>query len=76
MNVIRRKALEDIIDHLEEVKSRVEVLQTAEEVYRDNIPERLWGSEKFDRADQVCDYLGDAIDSLEDAINSIYFAVE
>ncbi len=41
MNKPRRKALQDIIDQLEELKGSVEDLQSEEEEYRDNMPENL-----------------------------------
>ncbi len=40
------------------------------------MPENLQGSKKYERADEVCDQLGDTISSLEDAISSSEAAVE
>jgi len=76
MNKYRRKSLQDIIEHLEELKGSLEGLQAEEEECRDNMPENLQGSEKYERADEAVDQLGDAISSLEDAISSVEAATE
>ena len=46
-------------------------LQEQEEEYRDNMPENLQGSEKYERADEACSNLSDAYDSLQDAIDNL-----
>ncbi len=51
-------------------------LQEQEEEYRDNMPENLQGSEKYERADEACSNLSDAYDSLQDAIDNITAAIE
>lgn len=76
MNKIRRKSLQSIIDRLEKLKVNLEDLQAEEEEYRDNIPENLQGSERYEKADEVCDNLFDAVDNLEEVINSIEAAIE
>lgn len=48
MNRERRKNLQSIADQLEELKSSLEDLQSEEEDYRDNIPENLQGSERYE----------------------------
>lgn len=75
MNKIRRKNLQAIIDQLEELKCSLEDLQTEEE-YRDNIPENMQESERYEKADEACDNLSSAVDSLEEAISSIEAAIE
>lgn len=76
MNKIRRKSLRNIIDQLEELKNNLEDLQTEEEYYRDNMPENLQGSERYEQADEAVSNLEDAVSSLEDVISSIEAAVE
>ncbi len=46
-----------------------------QEEYRDNMPENLQGSERYEKADEACDNLRGALDSLEEAINYIEEAV-
>ena len=76
MNKIRRKSLRDIIDQLEELKGSLEDLQAEEEEYRDNIPENMQSSERYELADAACDSLSDAVENLEEVINSIEAAIE
>ena len=76
MNKVRRKNLQAIIDRLEELKGSLEDLQAEEEAYRDNIPENMQESERYEKADEACDNLSSAVDSLEEAISSIEAAIE
>lgn len=76
MNKIRRKNLQTIIDRLEDIKADPEEITYEEEEYRDNIPENLQSSEKYERADEACDNLNDAADTLNEVIDSITTAME
>lgn len=76
MNKIRRKNLQSIIDQLEELKSSLEGLQAEEEEYRDNIPENMQGSERYEKADEASGNLSGAVDNLEEVISGIKAAIE
>lgn len=76
MNKIRRKSLQEIADKIAELKEELEALQSEEEDYRDNMPENLQGSERYERADAACDSLSEAADSLDSAISSIEESIE
>lgn len=76
MNKIRRKSLQSIIDQLEELKGSLEDLQAEEEEYRDNIPGSMQESERYEKADEACGNLSDAVDNLEEVISSIEAAIE
>ena len=76
MNKPRRKQLEDIITKLDELKEALEVLQKEEEEYRDNIPENLQGSERYEKAEAACDNLYEAASSLDEALDYIRTATE
>ena len=67
MNRQRRKALRDIIDQLETLRMQLEDLQTEEEDYRDNFPESLQNSERYERTEEICESLSDAVDEMEQA---------
>lgn len=54
MNKQRRKSLNKLIEKLEEVKSDLESLKDEEEEYRDNMPENLQGSERYEKAEDNC----------------------
>ena len=71
MNRIRRKEIQEIIVRVEnlvrildDVNEQVDSVKAAEEESRDNIPENLQYSERYERADSVCDALDSALDSL------------
>lgn len=78
MNKPRRKQIQDVIEKLSSLQSEMEVLieeiesiQADEEEYRDNMPENLQGSERYERADAACDALESAKDSLEESKDNI-----
>lgn len=66
-----RKKLEELMSEVESVKSDVEDIQWEEEEYRDNMPENLQGSERYDKADGACTSLSDAVDALDDMIGAL-----
>lgn len=76
MNAKRRKEIEKVIEKLEEAKADIECLKDEEEEYRDNIPENLTGSERYEIADNACDNLDSAYDSLDEVIDYLNDAVE
>lgn len=76
MNRERRKALQAIVDQLETPQMQLEEIQTEEEEYRDNIPENFQGGERYERTEEICESLSDAVSSLEDATSSIEEAIE
>lgn len=71
MNRIRRKQLSDLIDKLYVIQSDLECLKDEEGEYRDNIPENLQNSERYEKADNACDSLDSALSSLEEMIEYI-----
>lgn len=78
MNKPRRKQIQEVIDKLGSLQSEMEALieeiegiQSDEEEYRDNMPENLQGSERYERADAACDALESARDTLEESKDNI-----
>ena len=76
MNKDRRKILAQLQERLEAIKDEIQSVLEDEEEYRDNMPENLQGSEKYEKADNACDNLSYAVDSLEDVISSLEEANE
>ena len=76
MNKARRKALDEVIPKIGEAKELLENLQAEEEEYRDNMPENLQGSERYEAADAAVDNMSSAVDALDEAISSIESAQE
>lgn len=75
MNKLRRTNLEKVMRSIEDAMYELECIKEEEEEYRDNIPENLQGSERYERADEACDNLCSACDSLEEAISYIDDAI-
>lgn len=76
MNRSRRKNLQSILDKLEDLKSDLELIQEEEDEYRDNIPENMQESERYEKADEACANLETAISDLEEVMESIECAME
>lgn len=76
MNRQRRKALQDIIDQLETLRIQLETLLAEEEDYRDNFPENLQNSERYERTEAIRENLSDAVDEMEQAASDIEDAIE
>ena len=71
MNNTRRKEIEKVIALIGEARSLLEELKEEEEEYRDNMPENLQGSERYEKADEACYNMEEVIDNLEDAENTL-----
>jgi len=71
MNRIRRKQLTDLIDRLYVIQADLEILKDEEEEARDNIPENMQDSERYEAADAACENLDSALSSLEEMIEYI-----
>ena len=76
MNKERRKSLREIQSKLESLGQDLEALKDEEEEYRDNMPENLQESERYQRADEVGDLLQEALENLDNAYQQIEEAVE
>lgn len=76
MNKQRRKTLNEIHEKIAEMRDVLEEVKDEEECYRDNMPENLQGSERYEKADAACDLLDDAIRLLEEALEYIDSATE
>lgn len=74
MNKQRRKQLDVIIGAIRIIRDDLESIMNEEEEYRDNMPENLQGSEKYETADNACEALYEALDELDEAIISIEVA--
>lgn len=75
MNKSRRNKLNEAIGQLQELSEALENIKSIveqakeeeeeeEEEYRDNMPENLQGSEKYEMADAACDALDSAVDKI------------
>lgn len=78
MNAIRRKKLQAIIEAIEDLKSQLEYQQTDLEEIKyeeaeclENLPESLYGSEKYERAETASNSLEEAYDTLSDLVSQL-----
>ena len=71
MNKQRRTTLNQINDLIASVYEDLESCKDQEEEYRDNMPENLQGSERYEAADAAVDNMSSAVDALDEAISSI-----
>jgi molecular chaperone GrpE (heat shock protein) len=72
MNAARRKEILKLVGELSELAGKlsdlrdaVESIKSDEEDYRDNMPENLQQSERYQLADAACDALDSAVSDLE-----------
>lgn len=76
MNKIRRKTLQDLYNIIADAKDTLDEVRDEEECYKDNIPENLQSSERYERAEAAVDALESAVSSLEEALDYIEEAQE
>ncbi len=74
MNKLRRKALQEVFDKLSDLREQVETIMQEEDESRENMPENLQGSERYEQSetasysiDEAIEYLSSACDSIESA---------
>ena len=82
MNKARRKSLGELIERLEALKDEIETISSdlegfkdEEEEYRDNMPENLTGSVRYEAADNAISEMEYALSSLEEISDSINDAI-
>ena len=71
MNNNRRKSLQEILSELETLYDRLEEVKAREEESFDNIPEDFEGTEYYEFAEAAVENLGNALDSLDEALESL-----
>lgn len=76
MNNQRRKTLEEIHNKIADLRDLLEEVKDEEECYRDNMPENLQSSARYEIAENACDNMDSAISSLEEALDYIESASE
>ncbi len=76
MNNARRKELNEALELIYQAQDIINSCKDDEEMYRDNMPENLQGSEKYERADEVIDTLQEAVDGLDEVIGKVEEAAE
>lgn len=75
MNKLRRKSLQEIFDKLSDLREEIESIKDKEDESRENMPENLQGSERYEQSetasynmDEAMEYISSACDSIESAM--------
>lgn len=65
-----------MIAKIQEASEQLESIMDDEVEYRDNMPENLQDSERYELSDSACDSMQEALDNLEEAVSNIESAQE
>lgn len=68
MNNKRRKEISKIVSALEDVRDRLSEVVDEEQSAFDNMPESIQGSDRGCESEEAIDSMNDALDSIESAI--------
>lgn len=68
MNKQRRKALAEVLEKIEVARALLEDIAGEEEDYKDNIPENLQTSDRYQQAENACTNMVEAGEALEEAM--------
>lgn len=71
MNKARRKTLSEAMDLLYRGMSILEGVRDEEQEAFDNIPENLQGSDRYESAEETCDTICEAYDTLEELLENL-----
>lgn len=76
MNKIRRNELHKLYELISSAKEELENIRDDEDEYKENIPENMQSSERYEKAESAVYTLEEAVSYLEQAIDSIEEAQE
>ena len=68
MNKQRRNEIQNILSEIQNIKTRLELVQMNEEMAFDNMPENLQYSMRGEESQEAIDSISTAVESLEEAI--------
>lgn len=71
MNKKRRKEIENLRESISETKAKLQDLLNEEQQAFDNMPESIQESERGEEMQEIIEYMEAAIDSLEEATESL-----
>ena len=75
MNKARRAKLNAVINALTELKDDLEIIHDEEDEAMENMPESLQESDRYYAMEEACDNMSDAMDALDEAIESLECAM-
>lgn len=71
MNKERRIKILNVIKEIEQIKDKLQEVLNEEETVFDNMPENLQCSMRGEESEESIDYMNDAIDALDNAIEQL-----
>jgi hypothetical protein len=71
MNRLRRARLQGVSDSISELIGTLQDIRDNEENYKENMPDNLYGSERYEKAEEAVEQIEEAIELLESATESI-----
>ena len=71
MNKQRRKEIHDILSEIQNIKSKLEMVQMNEEMAFDSMPENLQYSMRGEESQEAIDVMSSAAESLDEAIDQL-----
>ena len=71
MNKERRNKISKIIEGIEKIKSDLQDVLSEEENVFDNMPENLQCSMRGEESEESIDYMNEAVDALDNAIEQL-----
>lgn len=71
LNKQRKKAIARLAQQVSAIASELEALKEEEDEARENMPENLWESDRYEVSEECSQAMEDALDSLESAASSL-----
>jgi uncharacterized coiled-coil DUF342 family protein len=71
MNKKRREQIQKVIDKLSECSEELNSIRDDEDCYRDEMPENLQNSERYEQSEEYSDILDDAATSIDDVVTNL-----
>lgn len=71
MNKKRRKAISVVSQKLSNIRDELGTIQDEETFSRENMPENLQGSNAYESSEETSDYIENAINNIEAAIDDL-----
>lgn len=71
MDKSRKTRLSKCVHRLHEIAEEVDAVKAEEEDVRDNTPENLQGTERYEICEAACDAMEEAVDLLNDVIEKL-----
>lgn len=71
MNDSRRKRLVALVERIGDLVSDLEEIADEERGAMDNMPESLWGSDRYAEMESACGSMDDAVTAMNEAASSL-----